>query len=123
MGLPVPRHGRGFRADRRHKPRTLRGELRDSLLERTRRDFTLRGLVIELAGWGGRSTIVRFGSSSMPKGASKNSVLPAEELRPKVARRREQWRKCQGRLDPRRLVSIDETWAKTNMATLRGWAP
>jgi transposase len=32
-----------------HKPRTLRGEHRDWLLERTRRDFTLRGLVAELA--------------------------------------------------------------------------
>jgi len=28
-----------------------------------------------------------------------------------------------GRLDPRRLVFIDETWAKTNMAPLRGWGP
>jgi transposase len=31
--------------------------------------------------------------------------------------------KYQGRLDPDRLVFIDETWAKTNMAPLRGWAP
>jgi transposase len=44
-------------------------------------------------------------------------------LRPKIARRREQWRKYQGRLDPRRLVFIDETWAKTNMTPIRGWAP
>ena len=29
----------------------------------------------------------------------------------------------QGRLDPARLVFIDETWAKTNMTRLRGWAP
>jgi transposase len=29
----------------------------------------------------------------------------------------------QGQIDPRRLVFIDETWAKTNMAPLRGWAP
>src|SRR3546814_1156796 len=36
---------------------------------------------------------------------------------------REQWKKYQGRLDPKRLVFIDETWAKTNMAPLRGWAP
>jgi transposase len=50
-------------------------------------------------------------------------VLPAEQLRPKIARRREQWKKYQGRLDPARLVFIDETWAKTNMAPLRGWAP
>jgi len=31
--------------------------------------------------------------------------------------------KYQGQLDPSRLVFIDETWAKTNMAPLRGWAP
>jgi hypothetical protein len=54
--------------------------------------------------------------------ASKKSVLPAEQLRPKIARRREQWKKYQGRIDPKRLVFIDETWAKTNMAPLRGWA-
>ena len=29
----------------------------------------------------------------------------------------------QGRIDPTRLVFIDETWTKTNMAPLRGWAP
>jgi transposase len=28
-----------------------------------------------------------------------------------------------GRIDPARLVFIDETWTKTNMAPLRGWAP
>ncbi len=38
-----------------------------------------------------------------------------------IARRRAQWRKYQGRIDPRRLVFIDETWAKTNMTRLRGW--
>ncbi len=40
-----------------------------------------------------------------------------------MARRREQWRERQGRIDPRRLVFFDETWTKTNMAPLRGWAP
>ena len=35
-----------------HKPRVLRGEHRDWLLERTTRDFTLRGLVAELATHG-----------------------------------------------------------------------
>lgn len=29
----------------------------------------------------------------------------------------------QHRIDPSRLVFIDETWTKTNMAPLRGWAP
>jgi hypothetical protein len=30
--------------------------------------------------------------------------------------------KYQHRIDPSRLVFIDETWTKTNMAPLRGWA-
>jgi len=37
-----------------------------------------------------------------------------------VARRRTQWKKYQGRLDPKRLVFIDETWAKTNMTRRHG---
>ena len=37
-----------------------------------------------------------------------------------MARRRAQWKKYQGRVDPRRLVFIDETWAKTNMTRLHG---
>ena len=40
-----------------------------------------------------------------------------------MARRRAQWRKYQGRLDPSRLVFIDETWAKTNMTRSHGRAP
>lgn len=40
-----------------------------------------------------------------------------------MARRRAQWKQRQGRIDPQRLVFIDETWTKTNMAPLRGWAP
>jgi transposase len=39
-----------------------------------------------------------------------------------VARRRAQWQAYQNRIDPERLVFIDETWTKTNMAPLRGWA-
>ena len=31
------------------------------------------------------------------------------------------WKRYQGKVDPSRLVFIDETWAKTNMAPLRGW--
>jgi transposase len=50
-------------------------------------------------------------------------VLPSEQCRPDIARRRAQWKKYQGRVDPARLVFIDETWAKTNMAPIRGWAP
>ena len=40
-----------------------------------------------------------------------------------MKRRRERWQRHQGRIDPGRLVFIDETWVKTNMAPLRGWAP
>ena len=40
-----------------------------------------------------------------------------------MARRRAQWTKYRERIDPSRLVFIDETWTKTNMAPLRGWAP
>ncbi len=50
-------------------------------------------------------------------------MLASEQDRPDVARRRAQWMQRQGLIDPRRLVFIDETWAKTNMAPLRGWAP
>jgi putative transposase len=49
--------------------------------------------------------------------------VAGEQDRPDVARRRAQWRRYQGRIDPARLVFIDETWTKTNMAPLRGWAP
>ena len=37
-----------------------------------------------------------------------------------MARRRVQWKKYQDRLDPRRLVFIDETWAKDNMTRTHG---
>ena len=40
-----------------------------------------------------------------------------------MARRRAQWKKYQGRLDPARLIFIDETWAKTNMTRTHGRAP
>ena len=50
-------------------------------------------------------------------------MLPAERDRPNVARRRQRWKRHQTRIDPERLVFIDETWTKTNMAPLRGWGP
>jgi transposase len=53
--------------------------------------------------------------------ALKKTVFGTEQTRPDVARRRYWWRKYQGMIDPSRLVFIDETWTKTNMAPLRGW--
>ena len=40
-----------------------------------------------------------------------------------MARRRARWKKHQAGIDSTRLVFLDETWAKTNMAPLRGWCP
>ena len=51
----------------------------------------------------------------------KKTLIAREQDRPAIARRRLQWRKYQRRIDPRRLVFIDETWAKTNMTRTRGW--
>jgi transposase len=39
-----------------------------------------------------------------------------------VKRHRLRWRSHQRRVDPSRLVFIDETWTKTNMTRLYGWA-
>jgi transposase len=50
-------------------------------------------------------------------------VVAGERDRPDVARRRAQWTKYQDRIEPERLVFIDETWTRTDMAPLRGWAP
>ncbi len=60
----------------------------------------------------------------MPRSSvSKKSLVAGERDRPDVARRRAQWTKYQDRVEPERLVFIDETWTKTNMAPQRGWAP
>jgi transposase len=56
----------------------------------------------------------------MKGSVSKKSLHASEQDRPDVARRRAQWKKYQGRLDPTRLIFIDETWAKTNMTRRHG---
>jgi transposase len=48
-------------------------------------------------------------------------IRPAEQDRPDIGRKRIRWKAYQGRIDVSRLVFIDETWLKTNMAPLRGW--
>ena len=48
-------------------------------------------------------------------------MLACEQDRPDVARHRSRWKQRQATIDPERLVFIDETWTKTNMAPLRGW--
>jgi len=105
-----------------HKPKKISGEHRLWLRDRIKNgDFTLRGLVAEL---GARGLKVDYRSVWEFVHAEKLSFKKKPERdRPDVARRRAQWTKYQDRIEPQRLVFIDETWTKTNMAPLRGWAP
>src|ERR1700731_713398 len=49
----------------------------------------------------------------MPRSsASKKSVVAGERDRPDGARRRAQWIKYQDRVEPERLIFIDETWTR-----------
>jgi transposase len=51
-------------------------------------------------------------------------IRASEQSRPDVAARRQQWRgEVMPGLDPGRLVFLDETAAKTNMARTHGYAP
>ena len=55
--------------------------------------------------------------------ASKKTLFALEQARADIALRRKRWKAWQSRFDPHRLVFIDETWIRTNMAPLRGWGP
>ena len=48
-------------------------------------------------------------------------MFATEQDRPDIARRRARWKRHQLKIDPARLVFIDETWAKTNMTRTHGW--
>src|ERR1700722_10645157 len=109
---------------RGHRPKAISGEHRVWVLGRIKQDFTLRGLVAELAERGLKvyyRSVWEFVHAE--KLSFKKSVVAGERDRPDVARRRAQWIKYQDRIAPERMVFIDETWTKTNMAPLRGWAP
>jgi len=68
-----------------------------------------------------RSASVRCGGSSIVTGSRENKTAhAAEQERPDVLKRREEWFEGQLDLDPERLVFIDETWASTNMARRHG---
>jgi len=68
-----------------HKPRTLRGEHRDWVIERARRDFTLRGLVAELAERGVKVdyrsvwAFVHDGGLSFKKKRAARRTAPTED--------------------------------------------
>src|SRR3954468_16164185 len=56
------------------------------------------------------------GSSTATASASKKSVQAAEQDRPDVAAARTAWADNQPKLDPDRLIFIDETGTSTKMA-------
>src|SRR5437868_6210257 len=104
------------------RPYALAGE-RTWLLGRLseKPDITLRALAAELAERGIKVSYFAVWHFFEHEGISfKKSLHASEQDRPDVARRRAQWKKYQGRIDPRRLVFIDETWAKTNMTRRHG---
>jgi transposase len=108
-----------------HKPKAISGEHAIWLSQRMKNgDFTLRGLVAELAERGLKVDYRSVWEFVHAEELSfKKSVVAGERDRPDVARRRAQWTKYQDRVEPERLVFIDETWTRTDMAPLRGWAP
>ena len=53
----------------------------------------------------------------------KKTAHAAEQDRPDILTRRQEWFEAQPDLDPERLVFIDETWASTNMARRYGRCP
>jgi hypothetical protein len=98
---------------------------RDWLLKRmTGPGMTVQLLAVELRDQGIAANPTSIWRALKEAGFSfKKTLFASEQDPPAIARRREQWRMYQGRVDPRRLVFIDETWVKTNVAPLRGWGP
>jgi transposase len=104
-----------------HKPKAISGEHQVFVLQRIKDgDFTLRGLVAELAERGLKvdyRSVWEFVHAE--KLSFKKSVVAGERDRPDVVRRRTQRTGYQNRIEPERLVLIDETWTRTDMAPLR----
>ncbi|WP_374293377.1 IS630 family transposase [Sphingomonas sp.] len=84
----------------------------------------VRALTIELAERGNPVSpntvwvLLRRAGHSLKKRCS-----PPSRTDRRLPRSGAQWKKYHGRLDPRGLVFVDETWASTNMAPLRGSGP
>ena len=84
--------------------------------------LTLHGLKDELAVQGVKNSHHAVWTFLRREGlSSKKTLFALEQGRADVARRRQRWRSLQDRLDTNRLVFIDETWIKANLAPLRGW--
>jgi transposase len=109
-----------------NRPFALAGE-REGILKRIAQqpDLPLRALLAELHGRGIEVSYFAVWNIVDRAGLSvkKKSLHASEQDRPNVARRRVQWQEHQHKIDPKRLVFIDETWAKTNMTPIRGRCP
>jgi transposase len=84
-----------------HKKRAIAGEHRDWLLVRCRdQNFTLRGLVAELAERGLKVDRRGVWVFVHDEGLSyKKTLVAGEQDRPDIARRRAQWRQYQRQID------------------------
>lgn len=61
-------------------------------------------------------------STALEDHTKKKTLVATERHRPDVVLEREAWKKLQDVIDLKRFVFIDETWAKTNLTPLYGWA-
>jgi transposase len=108
------------------RPFALAGE-RDRILGRIAQqpDLPLRALLAELRDRGIKGSYFALWNIVDRAGLSykKKSLHASEQDRPKVARCRLQWQQRQHAVDPKQLVFIDETWAKTNMTPTHGRCP
>lgn len=99
---------------------------RDFIVERIHQEphLTLHRLKDELAAQGIKVSHNTVWTFLRREGLRfKKPLFALEQARADVARHRKRWKAWQGQLDPHRLVFIDETWIRTNMAPLRGWGP
>ena len=101
----------GWRGGQHRMPKPYSNDLREGVTASVLNGRSCRETASPVSVWR-----VLWGLAS----ASKNAFA-SEQDKPAIARQRAQWKKYQGRIDPRRLVFVDETCAKTNMAPLRGW--
>ncbi|MEO1603601.1 MAG: IS630 family transposase, partial [Pseudomonadota bacterium] len=110
--------------DRRSGRIETQGGLLRALLEETP-DITVEELRRALSERGhafGYGTLQRFFRRHGIT-RKKRPAHASEQDRPDVLRKRWDWFEGQPDLDPDRLVFIDETWAKTNMARTHGRCP
>ena len=115
-------------------PKALGGDRRSGRIEQHREqilevladqpDLTIEELRRALAGRG-----LRFGFGTLHRflvrhrmTRKKKTGHASEQDRPDVHQSRQAWTGTRARLDPARLVFLDETWTKTNMARTHGRA-